>query len=442
MPGDSDQLIGGRYRLAETIGQGGMGIVWHAHDERLDRDVAVKEIVLPVRIPPDEQRLACERSVREARAAGRLDHPGVITIHDVVEHDGRPWIIMELFRGGSLADLIDRAGRLPPRRVAEIGLCVLDALRAAHGAGIVHRDVKPANVLVSGSRVVLTDFGAAAIQSDPALTRSGTFIGTPAYMAPERAQQVRASPDSDLWSLGATLYAAVEGRPPYTGADSLAVLSALLTSDPPPPRHAGTLAPVLIGLMCRNMKQRLSAGQARDLLARAAANGLPPRSPTRTPTEPAAGLRASPSRSASGQPTATSSQPPELGRSTVSRAEAAAPNFEQIPRPAAGRPAALGALPAATRFGRPSPATTVAKARGLSLRAAISAGAILVAAAGLALVTGWVWGIVVLIEKQVAAGGAHSPAPYGLLALLLGIVGLPIVAMIGALVVGLFRRSD
>ncbi len=201
-----DRLIGGRYRLTEAIGHGGMGVVWRAYDETLDRDVAIKEIVFPAGIPQDEQRLACARSVQEARAAGRLNHPGVITVHDVVEHDRRPWIVMELFRGGSLADLIDQAGPLPPRRVAEIGLCVLDALCAAHAAGIVHRDIKPANVLVNSSRVVLTDFGAAAIQNDAALTRSGFFIGTPAYMAPERAQHVRASPASDLWSLGATLY--------------------------------------------------------------------------------------------------------------------------------------------------------------------------------------------------------------------------------------------
>lgn len=317
MPGGSGQLIGGRYRLAEPIGHGGMGVVWRAHDEVLRRDVAVKEVVFPPGIPQGEQRLACARSVQEARAAGRLNHPGVITVHDVAEHDGRPWIVMELFLGGSLADLIHKTGRLSPRRAAEIGLGVLDALCAAHAAGIVHRDIKPANVLVNGSRVVLTDFGAAAIQSDPALTGSGMFIGTPAYMAPERAQQVRASPISDLWSLGATLYAAVEGRPPYTGPDSLAVLSALLTSDPPPARRAGPLAPVLTGLMCRDMRLRLTAPRAREQLARVA--GLAPDPPPvmRTPTESAAGPHASPANSSGGGSTRTLGRRPYASLPTV-----------------------------------------------------------------------------------------------------------------------------
>ncbi|MGO8888910.1 MAG: serine/threonine-protein kinase [Streptosporangiaceae bacterium] len=301
-----------------------MGVVWRAYDETLDRDVAIKEIVFPAGIPQDEQRLACARSVQEARAAGRLNHPGVITVHDVVEHDRRPWIVMELFRGGSLADLIDQAGPLPPRRVAEIGLCVLDALCAAHAAGIVHRDIKPANVLVNSSRVVLTDFGAAAIQNDAALTRSGFFIGTPAYMAPERAQHVRASPASDLWSLGATLYAAVEGRPPYTGLDSLAVLSALLTSDPPSPSRAGPLALVLTGLMCRDMGQRLTAERTKDLLAKVVGSVADLPLTVRTPTEPDAGLHPSQPSSWGGQSTRTSFPRPYTSSPPASPAARAA----------------------------------------------------------------------------------------------------------------------
>lgn len=310
MQGGAAQLIGGRYRLSEAIGHGGMGIVWRAHDEILDRDVAIKEVMFPPGFPQHEQRLACARSVQEARAAGRLNHPGVIIVHDVVEHDGRPWIVMELFRGGSLADLIDKAGPLPPRRVAEIGLRVLDALGAAHAAGIVHRDLKPANVLINDSRVVLTGFGAAAIQGNPALTRSGSFIGTPAFMAPERAQQVRASPASDLWSLGATLYAAVEGRPPYTGPDSLAVLSALLTSDPPPPRRAGPLAPILTMLMCRDMGRRLTAVRARRFLTDVAGSTGNTSSTTWTPTEPDAGFHPPQASSWDGGSTRTSFPPP------------------------------------------------------------------------------------------------------------------------------------
>ncbi len=273
---DQETLIAGRYRLTETIGAGGMGVVWRARDEVLDRDVAVKEVVFPLRLPEAERRLACARSLREARAAARLSHPAVITVHDVIEHDDRPWIVMELFRSGSLADLIG-AGPLPVPRVARIGLEMLEALSAAHAAGVIHRDVKPSNVLVDGSRAVLTDFGAAAIMDDPALTQSGVLIGTPAYLAPERARHGRTGPESDLWSLGATLYAAVEGHPPYTGEDSLAVLSALLTSDPEPHVRAGSLGPVLDGLLRPDPAQRLTAPQAAAMLAEI--TGQPPHSP-------------------------------------------------------------------------------------------------------------------------------------------------------------------
>jgi eukaryotic-like serine/threonine-protein kinase len=217
MSGDLDELIVGRYRLAESVGTGGMGAVWRARDETLGRDVAVKEIIFTVSIPEDEQQRACARSLRDSRVAGRLNHPGIITVHDVVEDDGRSWIVMDLFQGDSLADLIEASGPLPPQEVADIGLCVLQALSAAHAAGIVHGDVKPANVLVSDSSVVLTDFGAAAIHNTPTLARSGVFTGTPAYLAPEQARRALDGPESDMWSVGATLYAAVEGRPPYPG---------------------------------------------------------------------------------------------------------------------------------------------------------------------------------------------------------------------------------
>jgi Tol biopolymer transport system component/tRNA A-37 threonylcarbamoyl transferase component Bud32 len=285
---DHEPLIAGRYRLTQMIGAGGMGVVWRARDEILGRDVAVKEVVFPVRLPEAERRLACARSLREARAAARLSHPAVITVHDVIEHDDRPWIVMELFRSGSLAGLIE-AGPLPVPQVARIGLDVLEALSAAHSAGVIHRDVKPSNILVDGTRAVLTDFGAAAIMDDPALTQSGLVIGTPAYLAPERARHGQTGPESDLWSLGATLYAAVEGRPPYTGEDSLAVLSALLTRDPEPHVRAGSLAPVLDGLLRPDPAQRITAAQAAAMLAAIASQ--PPDSPAASvhpPTVPAA----------------------------------------------------------------------------------------------------------------------------------------------------------
>jgi serine/threonine protein kinase len=278
-----EPLIGGRYRLMEIIGQGGMGVVWRARDEILGRDVAIKEVVFPLRLSAEEQRLACARSLREARAAARLSHPAVITVHDVIEHDDRPWIVMELFRAGSLADLIG-AGPLLPPRVAQIGLAVLEGLSAAHAAGVIHRDVKPSNVLVDGSRVVLTDFGAATIMDDPALTHTGLVIGTPAYLAPERARRAGTGPESDLWSLGATLYAAVEGHPPYSGEDSLAVLSALLTSDPEPHRQAGALGPVLDGLLQPDPARRITAAEAGAMLAEIGGSSRTPLASPHPPT--------------------------------------------------------------------------------------------------------------------------------------------------------------
>jgi serine/threonine protein kinase len=341
------QLIAGRYRLARPLGRGGMGVVWRARDEFLRRDVAVKEVVFPAGIPAAEQRLACARGIQEARAAARLIHPCVITVHDVVEYDGRPWIVMELFPGPSLADVIDREGPLSPRRVAEIGVRVLAALGAAHSAGIVHRDVKPANVLVDGDRVVLTDFGAAAIRADPALTGTGQFIGTPAYLAPERAREVRDSPASDLWSLGATLYEAVEGRPPYAGTDFLAVLSALLTSDPPAPRRAGPLGQVLAGLMCRDMADRLTLAKAREMLTALAA---PAPGPARSPTMPVTGAREWSSSLTSNDPATVTSRGPDSSAPAAGRRHHAAgqPNAPASP-PALPKPRPDGPPPPGRR---------------------------------------------------------------------------------------------
>jgi eukaryotic-like serine/threonine-protein kinase len=289
-----EPLVGGRYRLVEVIGEGGMGVVWRAADEVLGRDVAVKEVIFPVRLSAEDRELTCARSLREARSAARLSHPAVITVHDVIEHDDRPWIVMELFGAGSLADLLG-AGALPPGRVAQIGLEVLGGLSAAHAAGVIHRDVKPSNVLVDGLRVVLTDFGAAVIAEDPVLTQTGLLIGTPAFLAPERARRGDTGPASDLWSLGATMYAAVEGRPPYRGGDSLAVLSALLTSDPEPHRQAGQLGPVLDGLLRADPAERMTAGQAAVMLGEIASRSRAAAS-THPPTEISLPPRAQPGR--------------------------------------------------------------------------------------------------------------------------------------------------
>lgn len=212
--GSSGELIGGRYRLVELIGRGGMGRVWRGRDETLERDVAVKEVMFPQGIIADQREVLLQRVLREARAAAQLNHPGIITVHDVVEHAGAPVIVMEYVAGMSLAAAIEQSGGLPVRRVAEIGAAMLRALSRAHAAGIIHRDLKPDNILLMDDRVIITDFGIAhMVDSTIALTHTGTLIGTPAYMAPEQLSGQTPAPATDLWSLGATLYCAVEGEP-------------------------------------------------------------------------------------------------------------------------------------------------------------------------------------------------------------------------------------
>jgi serine/threonine protein kinase len=277
------RLVGGRYRLTAVVGRGGMGTVWRAHDELLDRDVAVKEVLLPPGLEAAERDILYQRTFREARASARLSHPGVVTVHDVVWEEGRPWIIMEFVRARPLQEIIDQDGPLPPRRVAEIGLQLLEALNHAHAAGILHRDVKPSNVMVSGDgRALLTDFGVAQMPGEVTLTQTGLVMGSPAYIAPERAQGDKAMPASDLWALGATLYTAVEGRSPYERGDAMAALAATLTEDPPPPRRAERLGPIIQGLLVRDPARRMPAAAALPLLA-SVASGDHTRFPQQTP---------------------------------------------------------------------------------------------------------------------------------------------------------------
>lgn len=267
VPGFPDQLVAERYRLLEAIGRGGMGTVWRTRDEFLHREVAVKEIRLPVGLDDAGQANLLERFVREARATARLDHPAIINVYDVVTDNGLPWIVMRLVPGRSLDRMIREDGPLPPGRVAAIGLQILDALGTAHDAGILHRDVTPRNVLVSdGDRVVLTDFGIASIDGVTALTHSGALIGSPGYIAPERLRGLRPGPESDLWSLGATLYFAVEGRAAYAADEIPALIGMVLTEDPQPVRRAGPLASTLKGLLVKDPASRLSAEPARQRL--------------------------------------------------------------------------------------------------------------------------------------------------------------------------------
>ncbi|MER7330260.1 MULTISPECIES: protein kinase [unclassified Micromonospora] len=264
------QLVADRYRLLSPLGQGGMGRVWKARDEVLHRDVAIKELVPPPSLTDDERREMRERSLREARAIARLNHINVVRIFDVLRTDGDPWIVMEYVPSRSLQDTLAEDGPVPPARAVEIGLGVLGALKAAHKAGVMHRDVKPGNVLLGNDgRVVLTDFGLATIPGDPNVTRTGMVLGSPAYIAPERARDGTAGPEADLWSLGATLYAAVEGKSPYARPSAIATLAALATEAPPPPKNAGPLKPVLNGLLRKDPNERITAEVAEKLLRRA-----------------------------------------------------------------------------------------------------------------------------------------------------------------------------
>jgi tRNA A-37 threonylcarbamoyl transferase component Bud32 len=266
-------VVAGRYELLDRIGQGAMGTVWRARDQVLARDVAVKEVRLPDLMPARDRAILRERTLREARVSAKLSNPCVVTVHDVIEADGTPWIVMELVIARSLERVLAEDGPLPARRVAETGLMLLGALASAHAAGIVHRDVKPGNVLLTrDGRAVLTDFGIAAVDGDPALTQTGMVVGTPGFCAPERIRGAPASPASDLWSLGATLYAAVEGRGPFDGHGSpMAVLASIVHSDPPPARLAGPLGAVIEALMSKDPAQRPDAARAGQLLADAAA---------------------------------------------------------------------------------------------------------------------------------------------------------------------------
>ncbi|MEU8731219.1 serine/threonine-protein kinase [Streptomyces tendae] len=271
------RLIAGRYRLIARLGHGGMGTVWRAKDETVDREVAVKEPRVPDHLPERERANAFERMRREARAAARLDHPAVVDVHDVAVVDGQPWIVMELVRGRSLGDALQE-GTLGAREAARIGLEVLGALEAAHAAGVLHRDVKPDNVMLGRhDRVVLTDFGIAQIEGETSLTDTGGFVGSPEYIAPERVLGQRPGPASDLWSLGVVLYAATEGVSPFRRSNTPATLQSVLNATPAPPASAqGPLAEVITGLLAKDPARRPDAARVRALLDAAVNPPAPP----------------------------------------------------------------------------------------------------------------------------------------------------------------------
>ncbi|MFJ3711036.1 serine/threonine-protein kinase [Streptomyces sp. NPDC090053] len=261
------RLLAGRYRLGEVLGKGGMGTVWRAVDETLGRTVAVKELRFPSAIDEEEKRRLVTRTLREAKAIARIRNNGAVTVFDVVDEDDRPWIVMELVEGCSLAELVREKGALTPVRAAEVGLAILDVLRLAHREGILHRDVKPSNVLIAeDGRVVLTDFGIAQVEGDPSVTSTGMLVGAPSYISPERARGHKPGPPADLWSLGGLLYASVEGVPPYDKGSAIATLTAVMTEPVDPPKNAGPLTEVIYGLLAKDPAQRLDDAGARRLL--------------------------------------------------------------------------------------------------------------------------------------------------------------------------------
>ncbi|CAM5452191.1 MULTISPECIES: serine/threonine-protein kinase [Streptomyces] len=279
-------LIAGRYRLADSIGSGGMGRVWRAHDEVLHRKVAVKELTAALYVSDSDRAVLLARTRAEARAAARINHSAVVTVHDVLEHDGRPWIVMELVEGASLADAVKERGRVEPAEAARIGLWVLRALRAAHSAGVLHRDVKPGNVLLGADgRVLLTDFGIAQIEGDTTITRTGEVVGSVDYLAPERVRGHDPGPASDLWALGATLYTAVEGRSPFRRTSPLSTMQAVVEEEADAPRHAGPLTPVIAAFLRKDPARRPGAEEAEQMLAEAAEGRRPRTAQAFVPTQ-------------------------------------------------------------------------------------------------------------------------------------------------------------
>lgn len=279
-------VVGGRYALRAAVGTGGMGTVWRATDTQLNRDVAVKEVVPPPGIAPDDREAMYQRMRREARAAAALSHPSIVQVYDVVTDAGRPWVVMELLDARSLSDMVLSDGPLAPRAVAKIGVALLGALEVAHAAGVLHRDVKPANVLVcTDGRCVLTDFGVARMPADQQLTTPGMVLGSPHFISPERAMGASFGPPSDLFSLGVTLFLAVEGQPPFDKGEPIATMHSVVEDAPLPPQRAGALTEVLYGLLDKDPDRRWDAPKARAVLRDLLAGPLASRTPM-FPTDP------------------------------------------------------------------------------------------------------------------------------------------------------------
>ncbi|MEU8921742.1 protein kinase [Kitasatospora sp. NPDC048545] len=402
---EAERLLAGRYELGERLGRGGMGTVWRAWDRMLDREVAVKELTVN-HLPEEDLQILHARMKREASAAARIKHPGVITVHDVLEQDGRPWIVMELVDGRSLADVISQDGTLQPRAAAEVGSQVLAALHRGHQLGVLHRDVKPANVLLERGtgRVVLLDFGIAKYEGSTELTRPGDLVGSPDYLAPERAQGERPGPASDLWGLGATLYAAVEGQSPFRRDSPISTLAAVVDEPLPESRRAGPLGPVLAALMAKDPDERPTADEVARMLAEVQAGhtmGFKGVAPLRAPTQSV------PVVDRSEHPAETAEAPDGGAEGAEGPTEQHAPAGTPTATPAVHETSGGGADTARAHTGPVTPvAHAVTPARGPAKRrntariVAVAVAVGLLAAAGTFLVT-----------RHVVGGGSEEPTP-------------------------------
>lgn len=305
------RVVAGRYRLDARIGRGGMGVVWRATDQLLGRGVAVKELPFDETLSAAEARRRRDRTLREARALAQLSHPNIIVVHDVVQDDERPYIVLELIEGPSLADRIAEQGPVDASEAARIGVDLLGALRAAHTSGVLHRDLKPANVLLEDGtdRVLLTDFGIAQLSGSTTLTESGSFVGSPEYTAPERMSGARTGPEADLWSLGALLCAALSGESPFRRDSLSGVLHAVVVDEIRPPAEAAPILPVVRGLLERDPDRRLDADRAERMLRVFLATG---RTPEAAPPELLTAVRDRPRRRFPARRTGTARTAPGL----------------------------------------------------------------------------------------------------------------------------------
>jgi hypothetical protein len=344
----ADRLVADRYVLMAALGRGGMGVVWRAQDRVLGRVVAVKEVGFPPALADQERRQAQGRVLREARAAARLNHPGAVTLYDVVQDQGGTFIVMELVQAPTLAELVGAEGPLAVARVAAVGVQLAGALEAAHGVGIVHRDVKPANVMVAEGLVKLADFGIARLLGDPQLTATGLVVGSPAYMAPEQARGEVSGPAADWWGLGATLFYAVEGVSPFDRGTSVATLAAVVNEAPRPLRRAGALGPVITALLTKDPTARPTGPKVRawlDWLRAVALPSAPAATPAAPAVTPSAGLPQRSVQTSASEPDQAPAREPRAASAPVQRpTRPVLPPAPPVPRRAGRRLLGVAAL--------------------------------------------------------------------------------------------------